>query len=363
MGLSFSNIHVRMERSLDEALAGRIAEILMRGADAEPVADASEADVMVRVCAGKDSPWVTVLADSIDDDLEEQLLKTRALSEALEARTLAIACSDSDYLCLNLVDAKTKTDIWAAHGKFPFGKAPRRSNPAAWKAYVKDNAHFAQTLRASSVFAEDALPDLAAELGLPAGQARCMEGEIPEDARFFQFGYKMKEAEGETPPRFGMLYEELYYGVGRTKCIPFLNKGAASKGVAVALTGECIREHQIKVEKIELQFHLSRGEWAHIPLHLEETTYDDGSCWLMAECPEFCIPPAVKDSLPWKKKQDLEFQRAVIVRLLLAPDRETEEYGTLQVTLIPMKNYDGQCGCVMKYYTNDNSPFRDAGRR
>ena len=155
MGLSFSNIHVRMERSLDEALAGRIAEILMRGADAEPVADASEADVMVRVCAGKDSPWVTVLADSIDDDLEEQLLKTRALSEALEARTLAIACSDSDYLCLNLVDAKTKTDIWAAHGKFPFGKAPRRSNPAAWKAYVKDNAHFAQTLRASSVFAEN----------------------------------------------------------------------------------------------------------------------------------------------------------------------------------------------------------------
>ena len=114
MGLSFSNIHVRMERSLDEALAGHIAEILMRGADAEPVADASEADVMVRVCAGKDSPWVTVLADSIDDDLEEQLLKTRALSEALEARTLAIACSDSDYLCLNLVDAKTKTDIWAA---------------------------------------------------------------------------------------------------------------------------------------------------------------------------------------------------------------------------------------------------------
>ena len=52
-----------------------------------------------------------------------------------------------------------------------------------------------------------------------------------------------------------------------------------------------------------------------------------------------------------------------MTRLLLAPDRETEEYGTLQVTLIPMKNYDGQCGCVMKYYTNDNSPFRDAGRR
>ena len=50
-----------------------------------------------------------------------------------------------------------------------------------------------------------------------------------------KFGYKMKEAEGETPPRFGMLYKELYYGVGRTKCILFLNKGAASKGVAVAV--------------------------------------------------------------------------------------------------------------------------------
>ena len=362
MGLSFSNIQVYMECPLDEALAGRIAEILMRGTDAEPVADASEADVVVRVCAGKDSPWVSVLADSIDDDLEEQLLKTWALSEALEARALAIACFDSNYLCLNLVDAKTKTDIWAAHGKFPFGKAPRRSNPAAWKAYVKDDAHFAQTLREPSVFVEDALFDLAAELALSAEQARCMEGEIPEGARVFQFGYRAKETEGETPPRFEMYVRQIYYKPG-TECIPFLNKGAASKGVAVALTGECIREHQIKVEKIELQFHSKRGEWVHIPLHLEETIYDDGSCWLMAECPEFCIPPAVKDSLPWKKKQDLEFQRAVIVRLLLAPDRETEEYGALQVTLIPMKNHDGQCGCVTKYYTNDNSPFRDASRR
>lgn len=190
MGLSFSNIHVRMERSLDEALAGRIAEILMRGADAEPVADASEADVMVRVCAGKDSPWVTVLADSIDDDLEEQLLKTRALSEALEARTLAIACSDSDYLCLNLVDAKTKTDIWAAHGKFPFGKAPRRSNPAAWKAYVKDDATLRRRSARPPFLRRTRCPTLRPSWGCPRGRRAVWREKFRRTRGFFSLAIR-----------------------------------------------------------------------------------------------------------------------------------------------------------------------------
>lgn len=362
MGLSFSNIHVRMERSLDEALAGRIAEILMRGADAEPVADASEADVMVRVCAGKDSPWVTVLADSIDDDLEEQLLKTRALSEALEARTLAIACSDSDYLCLNLVDAKTKTDIWAAHGKFPFGKAPRRSNPAAWKAYVKDDAHFAQTLRASSVFAEDALFDLVAELALPAEQAFYMEGEIPKDAQIFQFGYKLAEKTNGEPPRFQIrkAWDGMYFK--NEQCVAFVNKGGASKGVIVMLTGACIQAHEVKVEKVEVEYHLKKGKCARVPVEVKERIADDGIRWLRGTCPELPIPPAVKDSLPWRKKHEMEGQRDITVRCTLAPAKELEQYGDFQITLVPKENIDGLSGWVLRYIKNFWSPFSDVDK-
>ena len=185
MGLSFSNLHVRTECPLDEALAMRIAEILMEDADVEPAADVSEANVTV--CAGKDSPWVTVLCDETEGDPEELLRKTRALSETLEMPTLAISCFDSDFLCLNLVDAKNAIDLSVVHGNLPFEEMPHGGDPAAWRAYVKDFEHFMHTLRTPSVFAEDALPDLAAELALPAEQAFCTQEEIPENMRVFGF--------------------------------------------------------------------------------------------------------------------------------------------------------------------------------
>ncbi len=185
MGLSFSNIHVRTERPLDETLAMRIAEILMEEADAALAADVSEADVTV--CAGENSPWVTVLCDETEGDPEALLQKTRTLSEALETPTLAISCFDSDFLCLNLMDAKNAVDLSVVHGNLPFEEMPHGGDPAAWRAYVKDFEHFMQTLRTPSVFAEDALPDLAAELALPAEQAFCTEEEIPENMRVFGF--------------------------------------------------------------------------------------------------------------------------------------------------------------------------------
>ena len=48
-----------------------------------------------------------------------------------------------------------------------------------------------------------------------------------------------------------------------------------------------------------------------------------------------------------KKRMDLESQREIGVRFKLTPCNDIEAYGPLQVTLIPLKNFPGQCAYVM----------------
>ena len=60
--------------------------------------------------------------------------------------TLALACLDSDYFCINLIDAANGADLWAANGRMTEGKAPRRSSLAPWKRYVSDIEAFKLSL-------------------------------------------------------------------------------------------------------------------------------------------------------------------------------------------------------------------------
>ena len=210
MGLSFSNIQVYMERPLDEALAGRIAEILVEGKvkpkhmvhsfddapamriaeflariEGKPWSVASHVDVTV--CASKGSPWVTVWNERANECLEELLRITFALSKALETRVLAIRCSDSELLCLKIVDKKRDIDFDAFHGNLKRGVVPHIGGYEVWRDYVKNIRRFMNVVQTPSVYAEDALYVVADELDLPAEQAFCTKGKIPKDAQVFEF--------------------------------------------------------------------------------------------------------------------------------------------------------------------------------
>lgn len=356
MGRSFNNIHVRFQSKPTVADVNQIADMMTEGLAVSMIDNQEEADIKVSVIVCTGHQWVTVLADSIDDDLDAQLEKTKRLSETLKTQALAIACFDSDYLCLNMVDIHKQVDVWAACGRFPYGKVPRRSNIAAWSSYVKDANHFRQEMKRSYACAEDCLDGIADDLGIPSVQASCLDESVPPDSERLDFYYRIDGDREKAPPCFKLNTASSYYSFNDLNHVSFVNQGSASKGVMVCLTGPCITEHQVTVEKIEIRYGYDPRSyeiqeiWKICPVELKEITFRNGVTGLAGECPELRIPAGVREDLPWKKKMDLEFQRGFNVHFKLCPcNRNVETYGPLQVTLIPLKNLSGQHSYVMDH--------------
>lgn len=351
MGSWFSNIHIIRNDAAASLSAEQIAEFFVQKHSLE-VADKDNADVVLSVLAPEDSHWLTICTDLIDGDTEALLECASELSRALKTATLAISCLDSDYLFMNLIDHPNNIDAWASCGKYPGGKAPRRSNYAAWKAYVEDPALFKKAMQTSHVFAEECLYAVEPMLSLPAAQSMCNESDCSEACRFY---FKLTKREATPhPPAFGCRLREIYFRVGDIPTVvSFQNQGDASRGVAVCLTGPCVHDNQIDVTSVCLQYHDPHGEWAFLPVELKMETFSDGIDRLYGECRELRIPPAVSQQLPMKKRMDLEFQRSICIRFWLSRKetlRETDVVGDLHVILIPLQNFAGQRGLVLKHY-------------
>ena len=303
MGLSFSNIQIR--RTENEPDFAQIAAILTEGWDTSAVDSEEEADMMLSVFTMSDSPWITVCSDLIDGDFEELGAKARRLSETLQTQTLAMACLDSDYFCMNLIDAENSADLWAANGRMTEGKAPRRSSLAPWKRYVSDIEAFKRTMRGKYVFAEECLDGLEPLLSLPVLQGEAGGDELPEDAGIHRFYYVLNRQENKkVPPKFKsniISYHYMYFKGFEENVLGVNNQGGKSKGVGVWLSGPCIWKHEFRVTKTMLQMRGTRDEWRFIPIEMKEVTTADGVSGLYGECADLRIPPAVPEGLPWKR--------------------------------------------------------------
>ena len=131
------------------------------------------------------------------------------------------------------------------------------------------------------------------------------------------------------------------------------NQGGKSKGVGVWMSGPCIWKHEFRVTKTMLQMRGARDEWRFVPIEMKEATTADGVSGLYGECADLRIPPAVPEGLPWKRKMDMEARREIYIRFSLEKDqakKDAEEYGDLQVTMIPLQNVSGQFSWVMTCY-------------
>ena len=72
------------------------------------------------------------------------------------------------------------------------------------------------------------------------------------------------------------------------------------------------------------------------------------------------VPSAVPEDLPYKKKIDMEFKRSIGVRFFLTadiPEDSIDTLGNLHVILIPLSNFSGQGGWVMKPLANEKTLF------
>jgi len=337
---------------MDLTTAEHIADLITKKHSLE-ITDKAHADIELSVFRAKNSRWVTVSSDLIDGDVDALLGCAKDISQALGTETLAISCYDSDYLFMNLIDAQKGVDIWASCGRFPAGKAPRRSNYAAWKSYVGDAEAFRNAMRATYTFAEECLYAVEPMLSLPVTQSI---GDGIDGSDVFRFYYKYsKREETVRPPVFGCIIREIYFHTGADpNVVLFQNQGDSSHGVAVCLTGPCIYNNQVNVTSICLQIHDKHGEWVLIPIELKTKEFSNGVQGLYGECREIRIPPAVSQELPWKKKMGLEFRHSIGIRFFLSRNGDVGEsndtLGDLHVILIPLQNFSGQHGLVLRPY-------------
>ena len=344
MGYSYSNI--QLKRGNREISAEEIAGILAEGLKLKKADSLAEADVITAVGPADGGQWITIVSDVFDQDIDKCCETATTLSEKYGTEVIAISCVDSDYLCLNLVDAPNRVDAWAACGRFPDGKAPRRSNLANWKGYVPDVDAMRQVMRSCYSFAEECLDDLEGMLSLPAEQGRCCTDQADPEKGYRCFYYTAKKSEAaEEPTVFKpSAFTGRSYGFqGVSNYVDFVNHSGASRGVGVFIGGPAIVSGQVRIESAWIQMKDRRGKRMRVPVELKETAFDNGVTGLYGTAPDIRIRETIPDGLPLRKATEMYYDRMITVRFepVRACDEGTEP-GFLQVTLIPLRNPAGQ---------------------
>ena len=129
MGYSYSNIQLKKgSLPIDPE---KIAEKLAAEYRLKRTESRDDADVTVAIGPENADPWITIVSEIFDEDLEKSCSIAKALSEEYRTEAIAISCFDSDYLCLNLLDVQNNVDAWAACGCFPEGRSQRPSAGSA----------------------------------------------------------------------------------------------------------------------------------------------------------------------------------------------------------------------------------------
>ncbi len=350
MGYSFTNIQIR--NTSEPIDPYRLVSVLTDGKKLRRLEKAEGADIVIVILPGKEGGWLTISSDLFEDDYEQTTSLAKKFSGLLQRETMVIGCFDSDYLFLNLLDERSGTDAWAACGSYPGGDAHRRSSYTAWKNHVADVQAFKKAMRMSSPFAEDCLEKLEPVLSLPATQARVCAEIALEDETAQCFCFALKEGESkQEPPRFATdRIRPICYYFHRDNVVGFLNEGGPSRGVGVFFCGPAIDQHMVEIESVFIQMRAPHESWTMIPVEIKEIPAEDGRRWLGGTAPDVPIPKAVPQGLSWKKTMDMEFERGIRVRfkLIHKTDVPQDENQLLQVTLVPLENNAGQCGCVLE---------------
>lgn len=167
MGSWFSNFHIRKREGIGHEAVREYLNAHMERLHYLP-ASPEEADGAVAIIADEKYPWISVYSDLLNFEDPAVFVETASpLSEALKTDVLGIACFDSDYLYLNLINKAEKVDAWLGVGSAAGLGIKRRTGLAAWKKKVTDHARFTQAAKEKYVFAEEFLAEAESCLNLP----------------------------------------------------------------------------------------------------------------------------------------------------------------------------------------------------
>ena len=322
MGTFLNNVHLRKNGGFSAAEVAAFLDERLRTAGNVP-ASADDADLAVAVYASEGSGWISIYSDLYDFDTTQDDLQP--LSERFRTDALAIGCFDSDFLCLNLINAQDGTDAFARVGSAAELGIRRRANLAAWKGKVTDWEAFRAALREKRVFADEALIPLEKLLGLPYNQSNQIIEDfdgVAEGATYLYYSVP-KSAQSTEPPTLrwksssglgpaSHRENETEESMRMPYYVGFLNHGGASRGLRIEFIWPYVEGDDISFEA-KIVRRDKKNHFEHIPIALKKERTKTGDWVFSWEDRRFRIPACVDENLPWRKKMDREFQNEISV--------------------------------------------------
>lgn len=340
MGSWFSNIHIRKTDHITEETISECVTRIMCGQKYHPIPSEEDADAVVTVLSFEDSQWISVCSHSFAHDDPESCARVAApLSSELHTDVMGIACFDSDYLYLNLLNTDEQIDAWVGIGRGKDVGISRRNNLASWKKKVADYKDFSTKSKHTFIIADEFLNEAAVNLGLPVIQSTSSIEylqEMPTDVKKV-FLYFRQEENTQNPNvvRLAHYDEGFPCLVERESDVTAISIGAESKGLSIYFTGPYVEHEEITFSNVRFGRH---GE--AVPIELTRVQMPDGQWAYSYHDPDFPIPPKVPDRMPKEKRYFLSRERWFSV--WFTPHGNSRKTLDITVVFVPDANPDGK---------------------
>ena len=344
MGSWFCNLQIRKKEGVTkDAVLESVAEF-MKNRGYLPVEKAEEADATVAIVADTQCPWISVYSDGLmHDDPDSCSAIATPVSARLHTDVVGIACFDSDYLYLNLVNADEELNGWVGIGKGSELGIKRRNTLTPWKKKVADYQAFAAAAKESYICADEFLSVAAPCLDLPMEQSATSldylkNEDLNAQACYYHF-HMEDEANDTRVPKLADCYS--HYALpcldGKKNKMAALNVGTASKGLTICFMGPFVEHEEISFEDVTIED--LTGKQCFCPL-LKKKQLPDGQWAYVGHVADYEILPAIPNRITDAKRRQLEDER--IIWVYFTPHGNPRKMLDITVEIFPDENPQGK---------------------
>lgn len=342
MGSWFSNLHIRKAETITTQSVCNCVKDILSEKKCTQIECADDADFAVTVYTAQNSNWISICSEVFAHDDSDSCKSIAApLSAQLHTDVMGIACFDSDYLYLNLINVDESVDGWIGIGAGKELGITRRNNVTAWKKKVADYPAFSAAVKASYICADEFLAAADSCLGLSMEQGAISsdylkDTSLQQDAVLLYF--RKAEESRRAGPNIQMCYMHITEPCfdGRENAVFFINQGNEFCGLSVYFMGPFV-EHE------EITFSDVRFGYIHNPykdLELKKIQLPDGQYAYYSHMPDVLIPPGVRGRMKSSKRYQLELER--VRQISFIPHGNPSKMLDVTVLIIPDENPDNQ---------------------
>jgi len=346
MGSWFSNLHIRKNGKLSEKdIAVSIGNI-MASNNYELLSSQDGADGAFAIITDDKSQWYSVYSDLFSFDTPKLFADfANPMLAELKTQALGIACFDSDYLYLNLIDSTGKVDAFAGVGSASGLGIRKRTNLKKWKNEVDDYTTFAESIGQDYVCTEDVLAQIERCICLPCEYAQSAYEYLDDmgiSKSATRLYFKLQGEAKEELPRFKHgQYALKPPFIGHPCVVNVNNVGGASKGLSVYFIGPYVENEEITFS--DVSFVIRKNNCSEfVPIELKKVKLTNGQWAYYYHDAEYKILPKADDRLPPSKRERIRSERSISVRFV--PQGNPRKILDITVVIVPDKNPEGQAG-------------------